>query len=83
MQAQLINHHNHNNFDNYVRHSRPPPENTPQNNQRRAFNSLENLEMINSVMQDPQAKKKFVVEISGKSFYVEISTEKGQMARNL
>jgi hypothetical protein len=57
MQAQLINNHNHYNFYNYVRHSRPPPENTPQNNQRRAFNSLENLQMINSVMQDPQAKK--------------------------
>ncbi len=31
-------------------------------------------------MQDPQAKKKFLVESSGKSFSVDISTEKGQIA---
>jgi hypothetical protein len=31
-------------------------------------------------MQDPQAKKKFLVESSGEPFSVDISTEKGQMA---
>jgi hypothetical protein len=45
IQAQLIN--NHDNFDNYLRHIRPPLENTLQNNQRTAFNSLKNLEIIN------------------------------------
>lgn len=54
------------------------PEQTPESNRHNnVLRSLDNMQMINSVTQAPQAKKKFICEDSGKPYSIDISMQKG------
>lgn len=68
---------NSQNMDNNIRRNKAP-EQTPVT-QRNPFHSLENMQTIDSVMQDPQARKKFVMQGSGKPFSIDISSAKQHM----